>query len=127
MVLLLVMLAVGFGVSFYATKSKVGSKACEVVACVALKANRAEPDTISIAVGSEVQFNSADGKDHRLSLGRGGQEHSHQGKFNSGTFKADEAWRVKFDQDGSYFFHDHLNPKINILVVVYTPGKDYKL
>lgn len=119
----------GFAMSYFLTKSDTTginrSQVCEVATCVALKADQADPDTITVAVGSEVQFNSADGKSHKLSLGRGGEEHSHKGKFNSDTFMADEAWRVRFDADGTYFFHDHLNPKINILVVVYTPGKPY--
>ena len=57
----------------------------------------------------------------------GGEEHVHEGKFSSGEFKADEAWRVQFNDAGTFFFHDHLNPKLNILVVVYTPGANYKI
>lgn len=95
--------------------------------CVSLLADKASPETLTISVGSYVQFNSADGKSHNLSVGKGGEDHDHGGKFSSGEFKADEGWRVQFNEEGTYFFHDHLNPKINILVVVYTPGKDYKL
>lgn len=95
--------------------------------CVALGPKVASPDTVTVAKGDFVQFNSADGKTHSLSLGKGGEEHSHNGKFNSGDFKGDEAWRVQFNEDGSFFFHDHYNPKVNVLVVVYTPGKDYKI
>lgn len=95
--------------------------------CVALQADGAKPDTITVTPGSYVQFNSADGKEHSLSLGDGGSEHEHKGSFSSGDFKADEAWRVQFKDEGSYIFHDHYNPDINVLVVVYTPGKDYKI
>jgi plastocyanin len=95
--------------------------------CIELNQDKASPDTISVPIGSFVQFNSADGKSHSLSLGDGGSEHSHKGTFSSGTFKADEGWRVQFKEEGSYLFHDHLNPKISVLVVVYTPGKDYKI
>jgi plastocyanin len=95
--------------------------------CVALQADRAEPDTITVQPGDFVQFNSADGKSHSLSVGEGGEEHSHTGSFSSGTFGGDEAWRVQFKEEGSFLFHDHLNPKINVLVVVYTPGKEYKV
>lgn len=93
--------------------------------CVALTSSGAKPNTIAVPVGTYVQFNSADGRSHNLSNGKGGEEHVHSGKFRSGEFKADEGWRVQFSKEGSYFLHDHLNPKINVLVVVYTPGKDY--
>lgn len=95
--------------------------------CVALQADKAMPDMIAIERGKFVQFNSADGKAHSLSLGGGGSDHVHKGSFNSGMFEADEGWRVQFNDEGSFIFHDHLNPKINVLVVVYTPGKDYKI
>ncbi|MES2971364.1 MAG: hypothetical protein V4702_03525 [Patescibacteria group bacterium] len=91
--------------------------------CVALRAEKADPDTITVKAGEFVQFNSADGKTHRLSLGKGGEDHDHSGPFNSGDFKADEAWRVQFKEPGTFSFHDHYNPDINILVVVYNPAK----
>lgn len=95
--------------------------------CVALNKDKAVPDTLTITPGEYVQFNSADGRSHSLSIGAGGDEHSHTGSFSSGTFKADEGWRVQFKDEGSFLFHDHMNPKINVLVVVYTPGKTYKV
>ena len=95
--------------------------------CVALYEDKALPSTIAVTVGSYVQFNSADGKSHNLSIGQGGLEHEHTGKFYSGEFKADEAWRVQFKEEGSFYFHDHFNPKISILVVVYTQNKQYKV
>jgi plastocyanin len=106
--------------------STVSSSSCEGT-CVALTKDGASPNSIAIVKGSTVQFNSADGKTHSLSLGKGGEEHSHTGKFSSGDFKADEGWRVQFNDEGSFYFHDHFNPKINVLVVVYTPGKEYKV
>ncbi len=118
---------ISFAVAFSVSRSKNSSQArCEGT-CVALRENKADPDTISVKVGTYVQFNSADGKTHNLSLGGGGKEHSHKGKFSSGDFKGDEAWRVQFKEEGSFLFHDHFNPKINVLVVVYTPGKEYKI
>lgn len=118
---------VSFAVAFSVSRSKNSSQArCEGT-CVALREDTADPDTISVKVGTYVQFNSADGKTHKLSLGEGGKEHSHKGKFTSGDFKGDEAWRVQFKEEGSFLFHDHFNPKINVLVVVYTPGKEYKI
>lgn len=104
-----------------------GSKATSGCAgtCVELRKEGAHPDVIAIEKGSYVQFNSADGKSHSLSLGGGGEAHDHYGRFNSGTFGADEAWKVQFNDDGTFRFHDHDNPRINIVVVVYTPGKEY--
>lgn len=95
--------------------------------CVALTENGASPNSIAIATGSYVQFNSADGKSHNLSIGEGGHEHEHTGKFYSGEFQADEAWRVQFNDEGTFKFHDHFNPNINVIVVVYTPGKEYRV
>ena len=95
--------------------------------CVSLYEDRASPDTLAVSVGSFVQFNSKDGKTHDLSLGGGGNEHQHKGKFQSGEFKGDEGWRVQFNEEGTYTFHDHYNPKVNVVLVVYTPGKDYKV
>ena len=88
---------------------------------VNLKSDRAVPDTLTVPVGKTVQFNSKDGKKHNLSLGLGGEEHEHAGPFHSGEFGADEAWRATFTKAGTYSFHDHNNPKINILIVAYIP------
>lgn len=121
---------VGFG-TIYALRTSKGKPSTVqsncTGQCIALFETRASPDTIAVKLGSYLQFNSADGKSHSLSLGKGGGEHSHRGKFNSGKFSGDEGWRVQFNQEGSFFFHDHLNPKINVLVVAYTPGKQYKI
>ncbi len=43
--------------------------------------------------------------------------------FSSGEFKANESWRVTIKEAGTYFFHDHLNPDLNILVVAYQPAE----
>lgn len=108
--------------------AEIFSSSCSVDTCVALTETGAQPDTVTVKKSSFVQFNSADGKTHSLSLGKGGEEHEHTNKkFQSGDFNGDEAWRVQLNDEGSFFFHDHYNPKINILVVVYTPGKDYKI
>ena len=116
---------IGFGVVFALknNQNNATQTRCDGI-CVALREDKADPDTLSVKVGTYVQFNSADGKTHGLSLGKGGEHHEHKGKFQSGDFGADEAWRVQFNDEGSFILHDHLNPKINVLVVVYTPGKD---
>ena len=100
---------------------------CPVSTCVSLKLDKADPDTISVKVGEVVQFNSSDGKTHSLSTGLGGTEHEHIGPYSSGEFKADEGWRVKFKEPGTFKFHDHTNPKINILVVAYQEGGDHTI
>ncbi len=104
----------------------VSQSSCEGT-CVSLFHDKASPDTIAVTVGSYVQFNSADGKSHSLSLGQGGEDHAHTGKFTSGEFKADEAWRVQFNQEGTFTFHDHHNPDLNVIVIVYAADKQYRL
>ena len=117
-----------FSVIYFVTahKSKSVTQDCSGT-CVNLYEDKATPDTVAVTVGSYVQFNSKDGKTHDLSLGAGGTEHIHTGKFQSGDFGAGEAWRVQFKDEGTFQFHDHLNPKISILVVVYTKDKQYKV
>lgn len=135
LLLLIAMVIIAGVVSFGAIRSvtagssgnQSGTKENCIGTCVDLSESKATPDTIAVPVGSFVQFNSMDGKTHNLSTGEGGEEHEHIGKFNSGEFKADEAWRVQFNDEGSFIFHDHLNPKISVLVVVYEPGKQYKV
>lgn len=122
---------IGFGVVYIFSSNKGSSiQTSQVVCadtCVALTANGANPNSVAVARGGYVQFNSADGKPHNLSIGGGGHQHEHTGTFYSGEFQADEAWRVQFNDEGTFKFHDHLNPNINIVVVVYTPGKDYRV
>lgn len=127
MAAVLISFGVVYGISNMNKDSQVVSRANCTGTCVALLKDKASPDTIAVTVGSYVQFNSADGQSHRLSLGQGGEEHQHTGKFSSGDFKGDEAWRVQFNKEGTYNFHDHYNPKLNIIVVVYTKGKEYKV
>jgi plastocyanin len=128
--LIFVAALIGFG-AVYALSSNRNvlraSQASCTDTCVALTANGADPSSVAVTRGSYVQFNSADGKSHNLSIGGGGDEHEHSGTFYSGEFQADEAWRVQFNDEGTFKFHDHMNPKINIVVVVYTPGKDYRV
>ena len=88
---------------------------------VSLQSDKASPDEVSIKVGQVLQFNANDDKSHRLAFGEGGTEHQHTSKTDSGVFKPGEGWRVRFDKPGTYFFHDHFNPNINILVVAYNP------
>ncbi len=126
--------AVGFGVSYLVANKKSSSSVrvptCTET-CVNLLADKASPDTLAVTTGTYVTFNSADGKSHRLTLGGGttshGSEHSDPGSFDSGEFKSDESWRVQFKEEGTYNFKDAMNPKTDIIVVVYTEGKEYKV
>ncbi len=93
---------------------------------VELKANKADPSVIAVTQGDYVQFNSKDGKKHNIAQGKpdGAQSHGgdhtepHDGK-GSGTFGADEGYRVQFEKTGTYEFHDRLNPKLAVTVIVY--------
>lgn len=78
-----------------------------------------QPDTVILKVGQTLQINANDGQKHSFSHGEGGSEHSHSGAFSSGDFNDGEAWKVTFKKAGTYQFHDHYNPNINLLVVAY--------
>ncbi len=101
------------------------------VTCVYLKGNHAEPDAITVAVGDYVQVNSADGQTHDIASGSGDENHTgahvHTDGAESGSFKADEAWKVQFKTAGTFDFHDHYHPEIHFTVIAYIPGGDYKI
>lgn len=101
------------------------------VTCVALKADHAEPDAITVPVGGYAQFNSADNQIHSLASGTGDEHHDgshvHTGGHLSGDFKADEGWKVQFNDTGVFEFHDHYHPEIHFTVIVYKPGGDYRI
>ncbi len=119
--------SISFGVTYAtADRQDVAASTCKGN-CVSLADTGASPSTIAVPLNSFVQFNSADGKTYDLSLGGGGSEHEHKGKFQSGDFGKGEAWRVQFKDEGSFIFHDHHNPKVSVLVIVYEPGKQYKV
>lgn len=121
--------------SLTGSKALVSGKSCSGL-CVNITKDGMDPDTLTVKVGEYVQFNSADGQQHNIGLGAGKEaksadqeheaheSHEHKGDFVSGDFSADEAWRVQFKKAGTYKFHDHYNPNLNILVVVYQPGAD---
>ncbi len=111
---------------------------------VSLFADRAEPSATAVERGKAVVFNTKDDKIHDIGQGSGkdeaahegsghGDEASHEGSRSgehehtnggkeSGPFGKGQAYRVVFDKIGTYTFHDHLNPKIRITVVVYEPN-----
>lgn len=97
-----------------------------VVNHVLLTAGGAVPDALFVKLGESVQFNSRDSKRHSIAQGGGdefNQSHSHQEfAIESGVFGPDEAYRVSFKRTGVYHFHDHLNSKIFVTIVVYAAG-----
>ena len=102
---------------------------------VLLKKDHAEPDTLFIPVGEYLQINSADGHSHVIEYGKGTGKSdgkmemmgvtlemgSSSDVLRSGTFGADEAFRVQMKTTGTFFFRDSANPKIDIQVVAYVP------
>lgn len=129
---LILILMVSFG-SMYAygsQKSKSANRqasSCEAANCVSLNKEAASPETLTVKTDDFVQFNSTDGKKHNISLVHSGAQHDDESHYDSGDFAGDEAWKVQFKKDGAYSFQDKYNEKINVSVVVYTPGKDYKV
>lgn len=101
--------------------------------CVLLTADGMNPNVLAIKKGQYVQFVTADGQEHEIGIGSGEgdedhhHEHEHLSDYTSGDFGPGEAWRVQFKEVGSYQFHDHHHPKLNILVVVYDPAKPAKI
>lgn len=118
----------------FAKQPITSARSCDGI-CVALTKDGIQPDTLAVKVGQYVQFNTADGEQHNLGIGGGEDgdhvaheaEHEHVGDFTSGDFGANEAWRVQFKEAGTYKFHDHYHPKLNILIVVYNPNGTPKI
>lgn len=135
----LICLLLAFGLSYgltHANKSGDESvaSACDGT-CVALNKGVATPDSISVEVGTYVQFNNNEDETRNLSLGKADakedEAHGHSaatlGSFVSGDFKKGEAWRVQFKEKGTYKFYDRYNPELSVLVVAYVPGGEYKV
>ncbi len=112
----------GISISIVLDSSGDGSKE-KPVHHVLLLRDGADPDAVFIRLGERVQFDSRDGQQHIIAQGGGDefdQNHSHE-EFGveSGTFGPSEAYLAGFKRTGTYHFHDHLNPKIFVTVVVY--------
>lgn len=135
----LLALLVGFGVSYFIGRHSQPAKQAKCSGqCILLRQDGADPSALSVVAGSFVNFAAADGQRHNLSLDdhaahdpatadSSGHPAHDENAYKSGDFKADEAWRVQFKQDGAYSFTDKYNPKIHVDIVVYTAGKDYKI
>ena len=124
-----VALLCGFGAAFVLTSRPNSNKAVasnSTPVQVDLKDDMATPSQVTIPVGQTVQFNTKDDLAHEMSLGEGNGDshhHEHEGDYSSGEFGKGEAWKVNFKKAGTFTFHDHKHPNINVLVVAYQPNK----
>ncbi len=98
---------------------------------IELRSNGATPDAIAVVKGSYVEFDVKDKRTYNIGQGSGNDEvhqqahadiHDHpKGAIESGAFGPGQGYRVLFNKTGTFQFHDHLNPKISITVIVYEP------
>ena len=133
--------AIAFGLTYYKQSQNVALAQDTVQ--VDLLADGPEPSAVSVEKGKYVQFNTKDSKTHNIGQGSGEvtshaahgddeqsthgehvktETHEHtEGTKESGVFGRDQAYRLQFNEKGTFTFHDHLNPEISIVVVVYEP------
>ena len=109
------------------SKNSAATVKCPVQVCISISAQNKQPTEYTIKSGSYIQFNNADGKIHEIELIHSGIQHKDPSRYSSGPIKAGEAWKVQFKQDGTYIFVDKYNPDVEMSVIVYTQGKDYKI
>ncbi len=98
---------------------------------IELRSTGATPDAIAITRGSYVEFDVKDKRTYNIGQGSGDDPvhqqahldiHDHpKGALESGAFGPGQGYRVQFNAVGTYPFHDHLNPKISVTVIVYEP------
>lgn len=98
-------------------------------ATVALLSERADPAVIALTQGGTVEFAAKDGRTHNIVQGSGDNEvHQELGQDvhdhpvmakESGDFGPGQGYQVTFKKVGTFTFHDHLNPKISVTVIVY--------
>jgi plastocyanin len=82
---------------------------------------------LRLPIGDYAQFNSNDGEKHDIAQGQGdgfGASHEHdKSGQESGTFSADEGYKVQFKKVGIYEFHDHFHPATHVTVIAYDPNE----
>lgn len=98
---------------------------------IELRSSGASPDAIAVVKGSYVEFDVKDNRTYNIGQGSGDDPvhqqahvdiHDHpKGAIESGAFGPGQGYRVTFNKTGTFQFHDHLNPKISITVIVYEP------
>ncbi len=105
--------------------SILNNNSIDLIHHVSLYKTQASPSDILIKKGEFVEFDSKDGGTHIIASGKGNdydEQHEHIGTgIESQVFGSDEGYRVQFNEIGTYFFHDHLNPAIAVTVAVYDP------
>lgn len=129
--ILVVSAALGFGLTKVSKKTPVSKANTSNV--IELRASGATPDAIAVVKGSFVQFDVKDDRTYNIGQGKGNDpvhqemnlnEHDHpKSAKESGIFGPGQGYRVTFNEVGTYYFHDHVNPKISIAVVVYEPKR----
>ena len=100
---------------------------CPSEACVRLSRQSAQPDVLTIRSGSFVKFSNSEGERHNITLDHSSVQHLDPERYESGDFSGKEAWNVQFKKDGAFTFGDKYNKNIHINIIVYTPGKKYKI
>lgn len=125
---LLLLVSFGGAYTFAGRSTASGSSAvCPVSACISLDGQVDEPQTITLETGSYVQFNATDDKVHNIFLAHSAAQHDDPSRFESGDFNKGEAWKVQLKKDGSYTFADKYHQSVQVTIVAYTPGKEYKI
>ena len=112
------------------TSTPVVSPQKESVTMIDLLNTGAKPAEVAIVVGTHVQFNSKDGQWHDIGEGMGkDEEHLHDhvvGGVESGVFGPDEAYRIQIKKPGVFYFHDHDNPNVSVMIISYYPENSSK-
>lgn len=91
---------------------------------VVINDDQMKPNAMLVKTGESVQFNPKDGKKHNIASGKGskgpntGPGHNHQEGSESGYFEPDEGYRVTFNKEGVYYYHDHDKPGATTSVIV---------
>lgn len=75
-----------------------------------------DPITVQINVGDYIQFNGDEGQQHQI-VQSGEGEHGDE-ELDSGVFSGDQAYRVRFSDEGSFVLTDTFNPALRITVSV---------
>ena len=100
---------------------------------IVLKDGKATPSAITAKVGQSVEFATKDFQQHDIGQGSGdedistgaavpGHTHNHvAGGIESGVFGRGQSYRLVLSKAGTYAFHDHLHPSIDITIIAYQP------
>lgn len=130
-VVLVVATGLGYGLSLLTHKQPL--ILADGTHIIELRSSGASPDAIAIVKGSYVEFDVKDKRTYNIGQGSGNDavhQEAHQdvhdhpkGAIESGAFGPGQGYRVLFNKVGTFQFHDHLNPKIFITVIVYEPKR----